>query len=359
MRRCLFRFGSFRLASSVLLLLAGVANIYAQTPASSDTPPATATLQVQSQLVLVPTTVETGKGDVIYSLKASQFLVEDNGVVQKVRLEEADNDARPLSLVVAVQCSRSAEDEFDKLRGLATMIDAITGDAPAEVAVVQFGTGEELMTGFTRDVKLRDAALHKLVPCDYDNGANIFDAVDYANTLLEAHQSQTLFPNARRAVLLISETRDHGSETKPEVVIHELGRSNTVLDAVTFSPGRDEMVDDLQHGGGGGILSLLFMAVQAARMNAPKEFARLSGGEYINFATQKGFDRGLSTLANHVHNFYMLSFQPKFPPDASGSNAAAPGLHKLIVKVPDYPSATVRHRESYWANGPDVALPPQ
>ncbi len=322
-----------------------------------DQAPAT-TIQVQSQLVLVPTSVELGK-DTLYELQASQFLVEDNGVPQRVRLDETD-DARPLSLVVAVQCSRSAEAEFDKIRGLPTMIEAITGDAPAEVAIIQFGTGEELLAGFTHDVRTRDAALNKLRPCDYDGGANIFDAVDYANTLLDAHKA-----TGRRAVLLISETRDHGSETKPEAVIKELGRSNTVVDAVAFAPGRDEVVDDLKHGGGGGVFSLLIMAVQAVRKNAPKEFSRMSGGEYINFGSQKGFDKGMVSLANHVHNFYMLSFVPRFPADANGSGVAAPGMHRITVKIPEYPSAIVRHRESYWANGPSdtpapaATAPPQ
>jgi len=59
----------------------------------------------------------------------------------------------------------------------------------------------------------------------------------------------------------------------------------------------------------------------------------------------------MGTLANHVHNFYMLSFVPQFPQDATGSGVAAPGLHKITVKIPEYPSAIVRHRESYW-NGP-------
>jgi VWFA-related protein len=303
-------------------------------------------LQVQSQLVLVPTTVETGKGDVIYELKASQFVVEDNGVPQRVRLDESD-EVRPLSMVVAVQCSRAAEMEFAKMQGLITMIDAITGDAPAEVAVEQFGTGEELLTGFTRDTTVRNEALHKIAPCDYDAGDNIFDAVDYANTLLDAHHA-----NGRRVVLLISETRERGSQAKAEDVIRELGRSNTVVDAVAFGPGKSEMVDDLKHGGGGGLLSLLVMAVEAMRTNAPKEFSRLTGGEYINFTTQKGFDQGMNLLANHVHNFYMLSFQPRFPVDALGSGVAAPGLHKIVVKIPEYPSAIVRHRETYWANGP-------
>jgi VWFA-related protein len=334
------------------VLLAGfsVTGVLGQSPAGAPetTDQAPTTIQVQSQLVLVPTSVELGK-DTLYELQASQFVVEDNGVPQRVRLDETE-DARPLSLVVAVQCSRSAEVEFDKIRGLPTMIEAITGDAPAEVAIIQFGTGEELLAGFTHDLQTRDRALNKLRPCDYDGGANIFDAVDYANTLLDAHKA-----TGRRAVLLISETRDHGSETKPEAVIQELGRSNTVVDAVAFAPGRDEVVDDLKHGGGGGVMSLLFMGVQALRKNAPKEFTRMSGGEYINFATQKGFDKGMVSLANHVHNFYMLSFAPRFPPDAK-ENAAAPGLHRITVKIPEYPSAIVRHRESYW-NGPTDGNP--
>jgi VWFA-related protein len=317
-----------------------------QSPANETAPVdagVTARLQVQSQLVLVPTTVTVGKDDVLYELKASQFVVEDNGVPQQVRLDESDT-VRPLSLVVAVQCSRSAIAEFDKLRGLPTMLDAVIGGAPAEVAVLQFGTGEELLAGFTHDEATRNRALSKIAPCDYDGGANIFDAVDYANTLLEAHKA-----TGRRAVLLISETRDHGSETKAETVIEELGRSNTIVDAAAFSPERDEMASDLKYGGGGGIFSLLLAAVQAARKNAPKEFAQLSGGEYINFSTQKAFDHGMDTFANHVHNFYLLSFVPR----GLQASAAAPGLHKITVKVPEYPKATIRYRESYWA-GPTV-----
>jgi VWFA-related protein len=319
--------------------------------ATPNTPPATSpanpvtTLQVQSQLVFVPTTVELGKDNIVYNLKASQFVIEDNGVPQQVRLDDTE-EAQPLSLVVAVQCSRSAIEEFNALNGLPVMIDALLGGAPAEVAVIQFGTGEQLLAGFTHNKYARDLALSRITPCNSD-GDNIFDAVDYANTLLVAHHA-----TGRRAILLISETRDHGSETKSETVIHELGRSNTIVDAMSFSPERDEMVDDLHYGGGAGPLALLLAAVQAARKNAPKEFANLSGGEYINFRTQKTFDRGMGTLANHVHNFYMLSFVPRFPPDAEGSRAAAPGLHRITVKIPDFPKAIIRHRESYWAEDP-------
>jgi VWFA-related protein len=341
---------SCRVAS--LLLLGISLGLRAQT--TDQKPPPATTLQIQSQLVLVPTTVESSKGDVIYGLRASQFLMEDNGVRQDVQMEDTSNDARPLSLVVVVQCSRSAEREFPKLRGITTMISALVGEAPTDTAVVQFGGGEELISGFTRDPAARESALNKLAPCRHDDGDTIFDAVDYANTLLDSHHAR-----GRRVILLISETRDHGSEMKAADVIRELGSSNTVVDTVSFSPVKSQLVDEAEHGpppgAGINLIPLMVMAVEATRRNAPKEFAALSGGEYINFTTQHGFDRSLNTLSNHVHNYYLLSFVPEFPADALGSRAAAPGLHRLSVTVPDYSSATVHHRESYWANDPTVA----
>lgn len=308
----------------------------------------TTKLQVQSQLVLVPTMVQTSRGDPIYELTADKFIVEDNGVRQQVRLDDSGS-VQPLSLVVAVQCSRSAWTEMDKMRGLNTMVDAIIGGAPAEMAVIQFGTGEDLVSKFESAPDRRANALGRLSPCE-DGGNTIYDAVEYATQLFDAHKAK-----GRRIVLLVSETRDHGSEAKVEKVVEELGRSNVVVNSVAFSPFRDEQVNAAQYKGQSSILnpaSLIYTVIQALRKNASKELARLSGGEYINFASQKGFDKSLVYLANHVNNYYMLSFQPRFPADAQGSQLAQPGLHSIRVTVPEYSSARIRHRESYWAESP-------
>src|SRR5580698_5727747 len=80
------------------------------------------TLKTQSNVVLVPTTVETRHGDILYTLKPEQFVVEDNGVPQTIHLDQ-DTDALGLSLVVVIQCSRSAGWEFAKFDGLPAMID--------------------------------------------------------------------------------------------------------------------------------------------------------------------------------------------------------------------------------------------
>src|SRR3981189_1753300 len=118
-----------RFLLSVLLLCTAVA--VAQNP--SATADQSYTLRTQSNIVLVPTTVQTKHGEIIYALKPEQFVVEDNGVPQTIHLDE-DTDSLGLSLVVVVQCSRSAGFEYTKLNGLGTMVDDIAGDAPREVA---------------------------------------------------------------------------------------------------------------------------------------------------------------------------------------------------------------------------------
>ena len=319
-------------------------------------PPGGQTLTIQSNIVLVPTAVETKRGEVLYGLKPEQFVVEDNGVPQAIHVDE-DTDALGLSLVVAVQCSRSAIMEFAKMQGLATMIDAITGGAPREVAIVSYGTEPTLLGEFTSDPDQMRLSMNDLQPCTDDPNAATLDAVAYSTSLLEGRKN-----HFRHAILLISETRDHGSHSKAERVVSTLGRTNTVVDSVAFSPGKTEVLNDLRFGGGSGAVGLLVMAVNAIKHNAPKELSALSGGEYINFTTQKGFDRSLGALSNHIHNYYLLSFQAQTAAPAgekTGENSAggplppSSGLHRITVKVPDFPDARIRARESYWAGEPE------
>jgi VWFA-related protein len=325
-----------------VLLFCATLRLLAQTPLATDDQ--SYTLKTQSNVVLVPTTVQTKHGEMIYELKPEQFVVEDNGVPQNVHVDE-DTDSLGLSLVVVVQCSRAAGYEYPKLGGLGAMIDGIAGDAPREVAIVTYGSAPLLLGKFSNSVDAMARALAQLEPCD-DPDASTLDAVAYATRLLEARQN-----HFRHAILLISETRDHGSTAKPAEVVAALGRTNTVVDSVAFGPGKTEVMSDLKYGGGSGPIGLLVMAVNALKKNAAHELAALSGGEYINFTTQKGFDEGLHQLSNHVHNYYLLSFQPH----AEANGEPASGMHRIRVRIPDYPDARVRFRESYFAGELDSA----
>ena len=326
----------------------------AQTPAPKSVPE-TQTLRLSSNLVFVPTQVQTRKGDMLYGLKPEQFVLEDNGVRQEIKLDE-DTDALGLSLVVVVQCSRDAVRQFDSMKGLAAMVDDVTGGAPRQVAVVSYGSEPELITqegdpAFTSDPAKIGQNLGQVQPCD-EGGAVTLDAVDFANQLFDENKVTATSRN-RRAILLIGETRDHGSKIRPEKVVANLGRSNTVVDAVSFNPGKTAVLDSLIHGQmGPGPIGLLVMAVQALKKNVPHTLASLSGGEYTNFTTQHGFDNGIHSLANHIHNYYLLSFQPT----GANGEAVTPGLHRITVKIPDYPDAKIRTRLTYYAG---EAPPPE
>jgi len=76
-----------RIGLAVALTLASTA--LAQTPVQTEAPSAdTTTLTSQSNLVLVPALVRDKKGQLIFSLKANDFVLTDDGVPQKLHLEE-------------------------------------------------------------------------------------------------------------------------------------------------------------------------------------------------------------------------------------------------------------------------------
>ena len=94
--------------------------------------------------------------------------------------------------------------------------------------------------------------------------------------------------------------------------------------------------------------------MNAVRKNVPQALSTLTGGLYSNFNSKKKFELGVQGLTNKIHNYYLLSFQQA--PDA------VPGLHRLELKVPDYPDAKIRSRLTYYAGDekpPEVPEEPQ
>jgi VWFA-related protein len=333
----------------LLGLLVGIADAQQTAPPPvQNNPPV---IQVRTNLVLVPALVQNAAGQLVYSLTANDFSIRDNGIEQKIALEN-DLEPPPLALVIALQCDGNGTRQREYLGGLSTMVDSIVGNAPHRIALVTFGSLPALAAEFSKTLGPIAEKLKHLPAAE--GGSAILDAVDFSLQLLEEQPKEY-----RRAILLISETRDHGSKTSQKSIIRSIGESNIAIYSLAFSPAKTHFKDALTGPGETNppynlsvflppvtayfnLKPLLDMAINGMERNAAEEMASLSGGEYIRFDNKHQFDDDLSRVANHFPNRYLLSFQPSSP---------KPGLHVLEVRVKNHPGWIITARTSYWVAG--------
>jgi VWFA-related protein len=299
------------------------------------------TIRSQANVVIVPALVKDQQGEVVYGLQAGDFVIEDDGTEQPVRLDEAP-EGQPISLVVAVQTGRRASYEFPRIRGLMSMLDPLFSQGTARVALVEFDSKVNLTREFTKSEEAISDDLSNLRPGD--GGAAILDAVAYSVKMLSDEPEGRL-----RVLLLISETRDHGSISKVENAVAAIGHANAVMYALVFSPSLSNVLDTgrgvnkNEMNAGPDLLAPLVMTVNAMRKNAPATIASMTGGEYELFATRKKFDVRMNDFDNHLHSRYLLSISPKNP---------HAGLHQLRVRLKDPKGKSVLARTRYWAGEP-------
>jgi VWFA-related protein len=319
------------------------------------------TLHTTTTLVVVPTLVQTTGKETVFSLKAEDFVLTDNGVPQKVTLEEETK--RPLSLVVLMQTGGVARGQFASYANLETLLASLLGGAPRgtpnRVSIVNFDSRTEAASPFTSDVAQWSEAIDK--PDQGDSGAAIFDGIAYALDLLKKEPAGN-----RRAILLISQERDNGSKTPMKEIVRDLGETNTVIYSVTFSAQKTEAKLALKEPhlnppirvipSDGPIqpwtdaaapiqgyfkldapLRLIFGAMQK---NLSGEVAELSGGESMSFDGRRELESDINVLNNHIRNSYILSFTP---------TSTEPGLHTIKVSLAHHPEMVVSARTSYWA----------
>jgi VWFA-related protein len=376
---------------SLVILLAWIPVAVSQDSTPPTSPPISPipVLSARSNLVLVPALVRKKSGELVFTLAAKDFTITDDGVEEKVTLEE-NTDAEPLALVIAVETGGSGARQLDKYQHLATTIETVVGNVPHKIAVVGFDSGPRLLQDFTSDLDVVDAVIHGLGPGN--GGAAILDGLGFSIDLLRQQP-----PEYRRAILLLSETIDHGSHMKLDEAVREISDTNTAIYSLGFSSTKSDVghyaseeLPTQWNGGGfsnphpqhpGGCmakdpdadpgtsqnkvsqaydclgqlappLAVVRMAVIAAmdgmRRNAPETVAHLTGGEYFQFGNTRSLESSLLTISNHVPNRYVLSFQPQAP---------HPGLHAIELRLKEYPNLLVTARRNYWADGEVVREP--
>jgi VWFA-related protein len=379
------------LAQRVFLTLAIAAAAQGQNTPQQQTTPAHSPQSQQpltssSTVVLVPVMVKDRSGDTVISLTSEDFTVTDDGIPQKIRVQE-DADQQPLALVIVAQNGGVGTDHLRDYSSLDAVLDAVIGAVPHKVAVVSFDSQPRTVQRFTGDTELAANALSNLE--DGDRGAAVLDALAYGIDLLREAP-----PGYRRAVLLISQSLDAGSQTTIEDAVRAVDESNTAIYSLAFSVSKTEArheaakipvpggttYGDTPYGPGGCMgygndpdahgnrraqaldcledlappLRLARMAFYEARdglkRNVPETVAHQTGGEYFDFKDSKSLVKRLELISNDMPAYYVLTFTPQTP---------HPGLHALSVAVPAKPDLLLNARKAYWAARAETpAAPP-
>jgi VWFA-related protein len=329
---------------------------------------------VQSRMVLVPTTVTNARGKTVDGLDAPDFLVLDDGKPQNAIVDTVDTGVAPIALVIAVQSSGISAAAIEKVQRIGSMIQPlITGERGA-AAVVSFDQEINWLQDFTDAGALLDRAfrqLHPLTRPGEDKQARMLDAAQQAIERLRER------PNSRRVLLLISEARDRGSESALDAVTLSAQKAGVSVYAVTYSafktaftskapvstprrplkpktpldetgtpngipPGKnnpfpkkppaERQIDAL---GGIGELKRL------AKENAAEVLTQATGGAVFSFTRQKALEEAIQKFGSELHTQYVISFAP---------GTGSPGYHQIEIRVTRPGDYQVRARPGYWAD---------
>lgn len=326
---------------------------------------------VQSRLVVVPVTVADQRGRNVESLEPADFIVTDNGRRREVTVDSIATGVAPIALVVAVQCSEISEPVLEKVRKIGAIIQPIVTGDRGVAALLAFSAHVDWVQDFTRDPAVLSRAFASLRAGEPKAG-RMLDAVHEAVEKLNKRR------NTRRVLLLISESRDRGSEETLDAVVVEAQEAGVTVYSLTYSafktawttkssatakpvpPKHPQKASDVTGtitgtaggapvpgsgpgagvGGTGDILGALQELGRLGNVETTKVLAERTGGTTFPFTRQKALEENLEKFGAELHRQYVLTFTPE--------SDAAPGYHELQVRLARTPGAAVRARPGYW-----------
>jgi len=340
---------------------------FAQAPGTLDParqnaskPDEDAKFNIQSNVVIVPTTVRDRNGQVIDGLQLQDFELFDNNKLQKITADVRDE---PLSLVVAVQRSSNLTEVLPKIQRIGSLLNQMLAGQDGEVAVIGFDHRIQVMQDFTNETTKLSEAMKKMTPGSAEHA--VIDAEEAAIRMLKKRPIER-----RRVVLLIAEKRDKGSELRlrealtqaqfANVSIYSLDIS-TVVAALTdkgMPPRPPSIPPEAQHMPGnypstpttveqnyynGNYIPVFVDIFKAAKSlfvdDTLDVFTRFTGGREYSFIGERSLEKAVSGISEELHSQYLLSYSP--------NNQTEGGFHDIRVVV-NRPGLEVRTRPGYW-----------
>lgn len=319
-------------------------------------------IRTQVNVVIAPTTVTDKDGRFVNGIAPHEFRLYDNGKPQDIRVDAV---FQPISLVVAIQRNAAAEQLLPKIQKIGSLLDSLVLGDKGQAAIVQFDHRVEVLQDFTSSPDRIKIALEKLKP-----GGQMNAMVDAATESIRMLRRRP--PDQRRVLLLISETRQNGSEGKlrdaltdaqfanVSVYTVNMNRLITTLTKKPEAPRPSNIPPGARHlphgapqtpeavaaytgennGNAVPLLVEIFKDVKSIFVDNPAEvLTKYTGGKEYSFMNQRALEQAIADIGEELHSQYMISYSP--------SNKMEAGLHEIKVEVMR-PGLEVRTRRGYW-----------
>lgn len=266
-----------------------------------DAAPQQATFSAKLEAVRVDVLV-TDRGDVVRDLKAADFEIRDNGVVQPVDLVSFQQI--PLNVILALDSSASVSGE--RLEDLQKASRALLGRLIKEdkAALLTFSHLVLLRERLTSDVVRVREGLDDVVP---SGDTALVDGTHAAMQLEEAD-------GGRNLLIVFSDGLDTASWLVPERVLESARRSDVVVYAAASRGAEDsQFLDDL---------------------------TKLTGGGLVKIQSTKDLSAAFLRILDEFRNRYLVSYSP--------AGVSKDGWHRLDVRLKGR-RGTVKARAGYQA----------
>src|SRR6202140_4374101 len=184
------------------------------------------TIRVRVALVRAPVVVVGAKGEPILDLQQKDFRVLDDGVAQTI--EAFDLGGEQVSAVLVFETSSRIAPLLPAIQKSAIVFTQTIVGPSGEAAVLSYDNSIKTLLPFSTDNDKIEKTIANLQPGN--SGARLYDALAIAVGLLRDRPTER-----RRAIIVVGEASDSGSEEKLGQVLREAQLSNIVIYSLGLS----------------------------------------------------------------------------------------------------------------------------
>ena len=312
-------------------------------------------IKINTTLISIPVIVTDRQGRYVPDLKQADFGIFQDGIEQQVDFF-ADTE-EPINIAVLIDTSNSTRDVLGDIKSAAKKMVKLL-NANDKAMIVSFDYETHILSPLTDNKEALNKAIKK-AEIPQDLGTTLRDAVD--ETVRKQFESIT----GRKAIILLTDGKDHGSSVTSSQLIYSLQESDVLVYTVYFDTRgfrariRPEFGDRGVFGGGrrgdfpGDGREPRFPSDDRRgnsrrdqRIITENEFAmgflrKLSdttGGRFYDSSKTK-FKEAFALVVDELRHQYRLGFYP------SDENQLA-RQHSLRIKVMR-PDVVIRTRSNY------------